>query len=105
MTIRTILSGSVYLGLTVFICGESTAAPAKVTFSRQVLPVLQRECRSCHAGSAAPGGYRMESAAEIVGGGRHGAAIVPGKSGESALVKYLTGELKPQMPPGKPLSL
>lgn len=38
-------------------------------------------------------------------GGRHGKAVVPGKGAESTLVKYLLGELKPQMPPGKPLPL
>lgn len=81
------------------------AAPAKVQFSRQVLPVLTAECRGCHMGSAAPGGYTMESAEKLAAGGRHGAAVVPGKSASSTLVKYLTGEIKPQMPPGKPLPL
>ncbi len=38
-------------------------------------------------------------------GGRHGAAFVAGKGSQSNLVRYLTGEMKPQMPPGKPLTL
>jgi WD40 repeat protein len=46
----------------------------------------------------------METAEQLLAGGRHGPAVLPGKSGESPLVQYLTGELKPQMPPGKPLS-
>lgn len=83
----------------------SSAAPAKVQFSRQVLPLLNRECGSCHRGAAAPGGYSLESAEQLFRGGRHGKAVVPGKSGESTLVRYLTGDLKPQMPPGKPLPL
>ncbi|MFN3651005.1 MAG: c-type cytochrome domain-containing protein [Armatimonadota bacterium] len=82
-----------------------TAAPAPVVFSKQVLPMLNRECLSCHKGSAAPGGYSLESQEKLFAGGRHGRAVVPGKSKESTLVKYLTGELKPQMPPGKPLDL
>lgn len=77
----------------------------RVQFSRQVLPLLNRECGSCHRGSAAPGGYSIETAARLLAGGRHGKAVVPGKSGESTLVKYLTGELKPQMPPDRPLPL
>ncbi len=84
---------------------SASAAPPKVQFSKQVLPILKRECGSCHAGSAAPGGYSIESAERLLAGGRHGAAVVAGKSGASTLPKYLTGELKPIMPPGKPLSL
>ena len=81
------------------------AAPPKVVFSREVLPILNRECGSCHRGSAAPGGYSLESAERLVAGGRHGKAVVPGKSAQSSLIKYLTGEIKPQMPPDRPLPL
>lgn len=100
-----------YLRPFAFICGllipsaAAHAAPARVVFSKEVLPVLNRECGSCHRGSAAPGGYSLESAEQLLGGGRHGKAVVPGKSADSTLVKYLTGQLKPQMPPGKPLPL
>lgn len=79
------------------------SAPSPVVFSRDILPILNRECRSCHVGSAAPGGYSIETAEALVKGGRHGAAVVPGKSGQSTLIQYMTGELKPQMPPGKPI--
>src|SRR5687768_12727887 len=84
------------------IAAAAPAAPPKVVFSRQVLPVLNRECAGCHKGPAAPGGYSLESAERLFAGGRHGTAVVPGKSADSTIVRYLTGELKPQMPPGKP---
>jgi hypothetical protein len=80
-------------------------AATKVQFSRQVLPVLRRECSVCHAGAAAPGGFSMETAPQLLAGGRHGAAVTPGKSAQSTMIRYLIGELKPQMPPGKPLPL
>jgi WD40 repeat protein len=47
----------------------------------------------------------METAEKLLAGGRHGAVVVPGKSSASTLIRYLTGELQPQMPPGKPLSM
>ncbi len=83
----------------------AAAAPPKVQFSKQVLPILNRECLACHRGAAAPGGYSLESPERLVAGGRHGKAVIPGKGAQSALIRYLTGELKPQMPPGKPLDL
>ncbi|MBW3625163.1 MAG: hypothetical protein KY468_17335 [Armatimonadetes bacterium] len=83
-----------------------TSAQSKpVLFSRDILPILNKECRSCHVGSAAPGGYSVETPEKLLAGGRHGKAVVPGKSKESTLIKYMTGELKPLMPPGKPLSM
>jgi dipeptidyl aminopeptidase/acylaminoacyl peptidase len=83
----------------------AAAAPQRVQFSRQVLPLLKKECAACHTGAASPGGYSMETAGRLLAGGRHGAAVVPGKSAQSTMVRYLTGELKPQMPPGRPLSM
>src|SRR5262249_60626712 len=72
---------------------------------RPPLPLLRRECRVCHAGPPAPGGYSMETAERLIAGGRHGTAAGGNKSPESNIIKYLTGEIKPKMPPGKPLSL
>ena len=41
----------------------------------------------------------------MVGGGRHGAAILVGKGAQSSLVLYMTGELKPKMPPNGAIDL
>jgi WD40 repeat protein len=91
-------------GLVLLACTAGLAAPPPVRFSRQVLPVLERECQACHSGSAPQGGFSLETQAKLLAGGRHGAALVPGKSKQSNLIRYLTGELQPQMPPGKPLA-
>jgi dipeptidyl aminopeptidase/acylaminoacyl peptidase len=97
-----------YILILTFFCGffslshAAPTPPAKIKFSRDILPLMQEDCVVCHSGSAAPGGYSQETAAKFLAGGRHGAAALPGKSKDSTLVKYLTGELKPQMPPGEP---
>lgn len=41
----------------------------------------------------------METRDRLLAGGRHGAAVLPGKGAQSTLVLYMTGELKPKMPP------
>lgn len=74
-------------------------APAPVSYQRQIRPLLEKQCAGCHSGAAAGGGYAMNTRDLLLGGGRHGAAIVPGKSAEGTFVKYLTGELQPKMPP------
>ena len=47
----------------------------------------------------------METRDKLIAGGRHGAAITLGKGAESQIVKYMTGELKPKMPPGGAMDL
>lgn len=71
-----------------------------VRFSRQVLPLLRERCWSCHSGPHPAGGYSLETREQMLQGGRHGAAILPGRGAQSALTKYLSGELQPRMPPG-----
>jgi WD40 repeat protein len=76
------------------------APPAPPSFQREVLPILRTACIGCHSAANPAGGITLSSWAELLKGGRNGAAIVPGKAGESRLVKMLTGAVKPQMPPG-----
>lgn len=47
----------------------------------------------------------MESREKLRKGGRHGAGFVVGKGKESNLVRYLTGEHQPKMPPGGAMDL
>lgn len=47
----------------------------------------------------------METRDRLLAGGRHGAAIVAGKGLRSSLVQYMTGELKPKMPPNGAIDL
>lgn len=47
----------------------------------------------------------MASRDLLLKGGRHGAAVEPGKGAQSALVRYMTGDLKPKMPPGGAIDL
>ncbi len=79
---------------------HSVAAPPPVSYQRQVRPLLEKQCAGCHAGAAPGGGFVMTTRDLLLRGGRHGAAVVPGKSANGTLVKYLTGEMQPKMPPG-----
>ncbi|MGC4043224.1 MAG: hypothetical protein QM758_05425 [Armatimonas sp.] len=74
-------------------------APA-IIFSRDVLPTLRTSCLSCHSGPNPASGYAMDTREKLLAGGRHGVAVVPGKGAQSNFLRYCTGELKPQMPPG-----
>lgn len=68
--------------------GKSDDARAIEFFEKQVAPILKRHCYQCHSHEAgkAKGGLMLDSRHGWKKGGSEGAAIVPGKPGESLLM-------------------
>ena len=81
-------------------------AKSKVSFYKQVRPILQAQCQGCHQPAKASGEYVMTTFKGVTGKGESGdAAIVPGKPDQSYLLQLITPENgKAEMPKGqKPL--
>lgn len=78
-----------------------------VDFVRDVQPIFEAKCIKCHGAEKQKSGYRLDiKQAALTGGDEHAPNIVPGKSRESPLIKFVAG-LDPdvKMPPkGDPLS-
>ena len=73
--------------------------PPPIVFSRDVLPIIRPACMGCHSGPSPASGYSMDTREKLLAGGRHGAAILPGKGAPSSFLRYCNGEIKPKMPP------
>jgi len=73
----------------------------KVDFARQVKPLLERSCVSCHGGVKPRSLFRVDSRDAILKGGASGAAaIVPGHGEKSLLIDYVAGKVSElEMPP------
>jgi ankyrin repeat protein len=73
----------------------------KVTFTKQIKPLLERSCAGCHGGKKPLAGFHVDSRAGILKGGESGtAAIVPGHSEKSPLIDYVSGKVADsEMPP------
>ncbi len=85
------------------------AATRDVDFVKDVQPIFQAKCLSCHGPEEQEGGFRLDVGADALDGGDSGRSIVPGKSGKSKLVFRiaLVGDEDEHMPPedeGTPLS-
>src|SRR5262245_15899907 len=63
-----------------------SARASEELFERRIRPVLVETCLPCHGGDKTESGLRVDSRGGLLTGGERGAAIVPGKSGESLLV-------------------
>lgn len=86
------------------ICGlaaDASAQTARVSFQRDVRPILAKRCFECHGPDTQESGLRVDRRADLLKGGKSGhAAIVPGKAAESRLLQLVSGaDKKLTMPP------
>jgi hypothetical protein len=73
-------------------------------FRTRVAPILEVKCLSCHEGSKPKGGLSLATRKQFDAGGDSGPPIVVGKSDESLLFQYISGD-DPEMPKdGEPLT-
>ena len=79
-----------------------TASSGGAVRYADVQAIIRESCEHCHNEDKSKGGLLMESYEELVAGGDHGSAMIPGDSASSRLVEmfseFLEGKLKPRMP-------
>lgn len=76
------------------------AAAGPPDYLRDVKPLLAKHCVSCHGPEKQRSSLRLDTAGGLRKGGNSGSAILAGKSGESLLIKAVTGaEGVEAMPP------
>jgi mono/diheme cytochrome c family protein len=94
------------IALSLLLLAGSAAAAETVDYLRDVKPILVKNCVTCHGPDRQRSSLRVDTAAALIKGGNLGAAVVPGKSAESVLIKAVTGasekEVAPMPPPNKP---
>jgi WD40 repeat protein len=74
------------------------AASAPPSYSKDVVPILKKNCVICHSHGAHKSGLVMDSYDALMKGGTHGPSIVPHDASASRLVAMLEGGAKPRMP-------
>jgi hypothetical protein len=76
--------------------------PKKVDFAHDVLPLLKARCAECHTNGKYKGSFSLDTRADVL----RKKAVVPGKSGDSELIKRITSTDKDVRMParGEPLS-
>jgi len=90
-----------YIAFLAFVCTVRSA-----TDYSEVDSIFTKHCFDCHEAKDPEGKLVLESFDTLMKGGESGAVIVPGKSGESLLMKLVDGGIerdgkKIVMPPGK----
>ncbi len=68
-------------------------------YIKDVVPILTKYCAGCHNADEPEGKLSLESFVDLQKGGEHGASVVPGQAASSRMIRVLTGEAQPKMPP------
>ena len=74
---------------------DATDAP-EISFSANVMPILERDCVRCHGAGRASGGVMVDSYTNIMAGANGQAIVVPGKAASSILVDVLVTGAMPR---------
>ena len=72
------------IAIVALVVGHSEAAD--VDFRRDIAPIFERRCLSCHNGAEKKGKLSLQTEMEALAGGENGAAIEPGKPAASLLL-------------------
>jgi len=76
------------------------AIAQKIDFVRQVRPILQTHCYSCHGEERQKGGLRLDIKSEAFkGGDAYGPVVIAGQPADSPLIQFMGDEDDLQMPP------
>ena len=75
------------------------AAKERVDFERDIAPIFQASCESCHGAKQQLSGLRLDRRADALAGGYSGAVIRPGDSAGSRLIQLVAGLEKDQVMP------
>jgi mono/diheme cytochrome c family protein len=68
-------------------------------FEKNVRPLLTANCFECHGPEKQEAGLRLDSRQGALDGGDSGPAVVPGHPEESVLIKAISYNAEPKMPP------
>ena len=68
-------------------------------FTKDVVPILAKYCSGCHNDNDLEGELSLVSFAKLQKGGEKGAVVVPNRADASLMIRMLTGDVEPAMPP------
>ena len=80
--------------------GSINAAPqVDISYSRDVQPILESRCASCHFGEFTSAELHMDTYESLMAGSENGPVIVPGNAKKSLLVQKISSGEMPKRGP------
>ena len=78
--------------------GQSSQA-ATVSFTNDILPILQSRCVNCHGGNRTEKGLNITTYKDLMSGSENGPVVTPGNAADSLLVQMIVDQKMPKRGP------
>lgn len=75
---------------------STNSAGGTVSFSKDILPILENSCVSCHGGEKTSKGLDVKTYTSLMAGSDHGAVINPGDAAGSPLIRSIVSGKMPK---------
>ena len=72
------------------------ASAATVSFSKDIVPILDNSCVNCHGGDRIEEGLKLQSYEDVFAGSKNGAVVVPGDASNSLLAELVANHKMPK---------
>lgn len=72
------------------------ADAATVSFSEDIVPILDNSCVNCHGGNRIEEGLKLQTYNDILSGSKNGAVVVPGDASNSLLAELVANHKMPK---------
>ena len=93
---KSVTSVAAFLGLSI---AAFSQAPAKVTYSDNILPIFRNACTNCHNPDKKKAGLDLTTYQTTIAGSENGPVIKPGNPDGSLMYKVCKPDGDPKMPP------
>jgi len=70
-----------------------------ISFTNEILPILQSRCVNCHGGERIEEGLIMKTYNDLLAGSDNGPVVIPGDSGNSLMAELLLANKMPKRGP------
>jgi cytochrome c553 len=94
--INSTQSGSTPTAVATIVSQNNGTAKSDVSFSRDIMPLLQTSCISCHGGEKTSKGLDLKTFAGLMAGSQFGPVIVPGDAANSKMVQSVQSGKMPK---------
>src|SRR5690242_8011268 len=71
------------------------ASTASVSFSKDIMPILDNSCMNCHSGNRIEEGLKLQTYNDIFAGSKNGADVVPVNASNSLLAEIVDNHKMP----------
>jgi len=78
---------------------ESSGQTTTVSYSNDILPILQSRCVNCHGGDRLEEGLNLTTFANIIIGSDNGSVVTPGDADNSLLAELVVSQKMPKRGP------